>query len=42
MADLLESTRPTLPEIDLFESEGDLRRDNRLGESRLRVTDRAA
>ena len=42
MADLLESTRPTLPEIELFESEGDLRRDSRLGESRLRVTDQAA
>ena len=42
MADLLESTRPTLPETERFESEGDLRRDNTLGASRLRVTDRAA
>ena len=42
MADLLETTRTPAPEAERFESEGDLRRDNRLGSSRLRVTDKAA
>ncbi len=42
MADLLEPTHAPALETERFETEGDLRRDNRLGISRLRVTDRAA
>ena len=42
MADLLEPTHASALESERFESEGDLRRDNALGASRLRVTDRAA
>ncbi|RYG25170.1 ABC transporter ATP-binding protein [bacterium] len=41
MADLLEPTRPPVEETERFSVEGDLRRDNSLGEARLRVTDRA-
>ncbi len=42
MADLLEPAHAPALESERFESEGDLRRDNALGASRLRVTDRAA
>ncbi len=41
MADLLEPKHASAEETEQFQSEGDLRRDNSLGASRLRVTDRA-
>ena len=42
MADLLEPAHAPALEAERFETQGDLRRDNTLGASRLRVTDQAA